>query len=71
MSNVFLGRPIHWLIVAALVVLGWVAGRFRLHVTEFNPFVVLLLLIVAGALVAVIATTRPGQRVTRDPLVDE
>ncbi len=71
MSRIFLGRPIHWLIIAALGVLGWVGGRYRLHVIEFNLFIVLTIVVVVIALIAVIATTRPGERVTRDPIIDE
>ncbi len=71
MSRIFLGRPVHWLIVLALAILGWIGGRSRLHVIEFNLFIVLTIVAVIVALIVVIATTRPGERVTRDPIIDE
>ena len=66
MSRIFLGKPIHWALVVALVAIGWFFGRQRLHVIEFNLYTIALILAAAGAVVMVLATTRPGDRVTRD-----
>jgi hypothetical protein len=68
MTRIFLGKPLHWALVALLVAGGWAAGHIRLHVTHFNLFVILLLLVAAATIVVVMATSRPGERVTRDPL---
>lgn len=68
MSRIFLGKPLHWAIIVALVAAGWVTGRQRLHVIDFNLFVIGLLLVAAGAVLVVLRTSRPGERVTRDPL---
>ena len=71
MSRVFLGKPVHWAVLAALILGGWLMGRGRMHVIEFNLFVVGLLAVTAVALLTVLATTRPHERVTRDPLESE
>ncbi len=68
MSRVFLGKPLHWAILAVLVGLGWATGRARLHVIEFNGFILALLGVTAVVVLVVLATSRPGERVTRDPL---
>lgn len=70
MRKVFLGKPLHWLILAVLVALGWFSGRLRMHVTDFNPFILLLLLLTVVILVAILATSPKGTRVTRDPILD-
>lgn len=71
MKDIFLGKPVHWLIVAALVLCGWLAGRVRLHVTDFNLYVIALSLITVVALACVLMTTGDGERVTRDPIEDD
>ncbi len=70
MGKLFLGKWWHWLLVTVIVGLLWQAGAKKLHVIEFNTFIMLLL---AGAVISVvllIKTTRPGEQITRDPLVD-
>ena len=68
MSRVFLGKPLHWAVLVALIILGWVTGRARLHVIEFNTFILGLLAVTVVAVLLVLATSRPGEQVTRDPL---
>lgn len=68
MSRIFLGKPLHWVLLILLVASGWLMGRQRLHVIEFNLFAILLLVVSAGVIVAVLMTSRPGELVTRDPL---
>lgn len=70
MNRIFLGPPLHWLIIVVLVALGWIGGKLRFHVTDFNPFVILMVVVSVIALVVVLLTTAPGQRVTREPLAD-
>ena len=71
MKRIFLGRPAHWFIVIALCVLCWFGGLARLHVTNFNLFIALMLLATIAVLAMVIATTRSNEQVTRDPIIDE
>ncbi|QIE56797.1 hypothetical protein G5B40_15950 [Pikeienuella piscinae] len=71
MKDVFLGRPVHWLVVLALIACGWIAGGMRLHVTDFNLYVIALGLLSAAALAIVIWTTGDSEQVTRDPIEGE
>lgn len=71
MKNVFIGPLSHWLIILALCLLGWLGGLAKLHVTSFNTFLVLLIAVSIGALVAVIVSSAPHKRITRDPIQDE
>lgn len=71
MNRVFLGPVVHWLIIVALIALGWVGGSMRFHVSEFNPFLIVLLIVTVVAVVAVIATSPPGRSVTRDPIAGD
>ena len=68
MSRIFLGKPLHWVLLILLVASGWLMGRQRLHVIEFNLFAILLLVVSAGVIVAVLMTSQPGEQVTHDPL---
>lgn len=71
MNDVFLGKPVHWLIVVILAGLGWAAGLVRLHVTDFNLFVITLTVASTIALLLVIWTTGEHEQVTRDPVEDD
>ena len=71
MKAIFLGRPVHWLVVLVLAGLGWMSGIVRLHVTDFNLFLVLLIAVSTVALVLVIATSPQGEQVARDPIEDD
>ena len=68
MRRIFLGKPLHWLLLGAFALLGWLAGRQKLHVIEFNLFTLALLCLSAGLLLAVLASSKPGEQVTREPL---
>jgi hypothetical protein len=61
---------LHWIIIFALVLLGWVGGSFRFHVSEFNPFIIVLIAIIVLTLILVLKSSRPDLRVTRDPVSD-
>jgi Mn2+/Fe2+ NRAMP family transporter len=68
MTRIFLGKWWHWGLLVVVTVLLWLAGERRLHVVEFNTFVLALLVGVALVVVAVLARTKPGEQVTRDRL---
>lgn len=68
MRRFFLGKPLHWALMIGLVALGWSAGLGRLHVIHFNLFVLALLALSVALLGIVLATTGPGDQVTRDPI---
>ena len=71
MKSVFLGPWTHWLMLLAIVALGWAAGRLKLHVTDFNLFVIAALALTAAVIAAVLMTSSPGRRITRDVLEDD
>lgn len=68
MDKLFLGKPLHWALLVAVVAGFWVLGGARLHVTGFNLFVGLVA-ITAVALVALVwVTSSATEQVTRDPI---
>lgn len=70
MSRIFLGPAIHWLVVVVVVGLGWYSGLGRTHVSQFNTFVVLLIVLTVAILLIVLKTSPQGKQVTREPLED-
>ncbi|MEM8841528.1 MAG: hypothetical protein AAGD47_07100 [Pseudomonadota bacterium] len=68
MSKLFLGPVVHWIIVLILIALGWIGGIDRLHVTDFNLFLILVLAATVIALLVVLKTSPPGRRIKRDPI---
>jgi Mn2+/Fe2+ NRAMP family transporter len=68
MGRIFLGKPLHWGLIVLLIAIGWVIGHERLHVIWFNLYTVILLVISAVAVAVVLLTSRPKERITRDPL---
>lgn len=68
MRRIFLGVPVHWALIISLVIIGWLLGNQRLHVIWFNLFTVSLLIATVIVVLIVLATSRPGAQLTRDPL---
>lgn len=68
-EKLFLGKAWHWVLLIAASVLFWYTGSKRMHVIEFNLFVILMLVGTAIAVFAVVWFHRPGEQVTRDVLV--
>lgn len=71
MREIFLGKPIHWLVLAIVLGVLWWMGDTFLHTRNFNLFVIILLLSSTAAVIALRITTRPEERVTREPFHDE
>ena len=71
MSRLFLGKWWHWAMLVACVGALWLAGHEKLHVVHFNAFVLSLLAGAAVVVAVLIAGTRPGERVTREPLAGD
>ena len=68
MSRLFLGKWWHWAIVVAGAGALWLAGHEKAHVVHFNAFILALLAATAVVIAVIVAGTRPGEQVTRDPL---
>lgn len=68
MNRIFLGKWWHWVILIASVAVLWLAGEKRMHVIHFNAFILSLLVVTAIVIALLVARTRPGEQITRDPL---
>ncbi len=68
MKKIFLGRPVHWLLALVLVAGGAALGQYRLHVIDFNLFIVLLMVAIVILLALVLKTSGGDPDVTRDPI---
>ena len=69
MEQIFLGKAWHWVLILLAGGLLWYCGDNRLHVIEFNLFIIAMLVGTACALLAIVFLHREGEQVTRDPLV--
>lgn len=71
MSNIFLGKPLHWLVLVIIAAGLWYVGELRLHVIHFNAFVLSVLAI--GVLCVLLVLYGPGrnERITRDQIVPD
>lgn len=68
MRSLFLGKPVHWLMLIIVAAILWAAGQFHLHVVHFNAFVVVVALLSLATVALVVLRHRPGDAVMRDPL---
>ena len=68
-EKVFLGKAWHWVLLVLTSVLFWYCGTERLHVIEFNLFVVAMLVGTVIVVGAILMLHRPGEQITRDVLV--
>lgn len=70
MKDIFIGKPLHWLIWVVIAVAFYLLGGMKLHVQSFVPFVFVVLALAAAAVLLVILTYRKGDRITREPFDD-
>ena len=68
-GKIFLGKAWHWALLILASGLFWFCGSKRLHVIEFNLFVMAMIVGTALAVAAIVWFHRPGEQVTRDILV--
>lgn len=68
MQRLFLGKPLHWLIIAIDCAVLWWMGEARLHTRDFKQFLLILAILAAATVIAILLTTRRGDRVTREPI---
>ena len=68
LGAVFLGKPLHWLLLLIAFGLFWWAGEDRLHVIYFNSFVGAILVGSVALVLLILVSTRPGEQVTRDEI---
>jgi hypothetical protein len=70
MRELFIGKPAHWLIWIVIVPVLFAMSRVHLQVRHFNLFLAVVFLLGTGAVLAVLLTSRAGERVTREPFED-
>ena len=66
-GNVFLGKPVHWLLWAMIIVVLYWLGAKSQHVRSFVPFLFILIALAGGSVLAIWATYKKGERITREP----
>ena len=69
-GKIFLGRAWHWLLLIVVSGLLWFCGTQKLHVIEFNIFVMAMLAGTAVAVLIILLAHREGDQVTREVLVE-
>jgi hypothetical protein len=67
MRELFIGKPLHWLIWLVIVGVLFAVSRSYLHVRAFNGFLALIAALGFGAVLFVWFTYRPGEAITREP----
>lgn len=68
LKDIFLGKPLHWLMLAVVIAALYGLGATSLHVRYFVPFCLILLGLGTACVALILSTTRRGDRVTRDPI---
>jgi hypothetical protein len=71
MSELFIGKPIHWLVWAVIVPVLYGLGVERLHVRSFNWYLLALGVLGFAAVLFIRFTSRAGEILTREPIADE
>ncbi len=71
MKGIFLGKPLYWLLWAAILAVFYVVGELRLHTRDFNLFAVIVLARAAAAVLIIVLTHKKGERITRDPFEED
>lgn len=71
MRGLFLGKPLHWLLIVAIVALLYWFGATQFHRMDYPGFLFSMLGLSAAAVAIVVATSRRGDRITREPLDDD
>lgn len=68
MKAVFLGKPLHWALLAAVFAILWLVGENHLHTNRFNLFAGITFGLGLVVLSVVVLTHRKGERITREPI---
>jgi|APSaa5957512622_1039677.scaffolds.fasta_scaffold254374_1 hypothetical protein len=71
LSDIFIGRPLHWLLWLIIAGVMFWLGKGAQHVREFVPFMLQLFALVTLCVIVIVATYKPGERITREPLDED
>ena len=70
MRDLFIGKPLHWLIWVVIPPVLFAMGRMYLQVRAFNLFLAVIFLLGTGAVLFVLLSSSKGEQVTREALDD-
>lgn len=68
MKDLFIGKPLHWIMVAAMIAAMYVFGAEQFHRVDYAAFLFAVLGLAAAGVALVLITYRPGDRITREPI---
>lgn len=71
MRHVFIGKPLHWIFLAILMIPGFIAGKAVFHTTNFVPWVSILFGLTFLLIIFFWFTSNQNDTLTRDPIIDE
>jgi hypothetical protein len=71
MSKLFIGKPLHWLMIAAATGGMYWLGAWQFHRVNYTGFLLIVLGLAVACVALVMATYRRGDRITRETLEDE
>jgi len=69
--QIFIGKPLHWLVCALLIPVGYIAGNAVFHVTNFVIWASVLFGLTFVMIITFWLTSDKGDQLTRDPIPDE
>ena len=71
MREIFLGKPLHWLMLVVITAGLWYTGSRRVHIVHFDAFIVALLAVSVVCVLVVLYGPGRGERITRDEIVPD
>lgn len=71
MKKLFIGKPLHWLMIAAATAGMYWLGAGQFHRVNYNGFLFIVLGIAVACVALVLITSRRGDRITRQSLDDQ
>lgn len=71
MRKLFIGKPLHWLMIAAATGAMYWLGKGQFHRVDYTGFIFIVLGIAVACVALVLITYRRGDRITRDSLDEE
>ena len=71
MKNLFIGKPLHWIMIALAIGAMYWLGAGQFHRVNYAGFLFVVVGIAATCVLLVLITYRRGDRITRDSLEDE
>ena len=71
MKDIFLGKPIHWLLWVVILGVLFALGRAYFHTNNFTLFISVLVALSTACVLAILYTYRKGDRITREPFDED